>query len=541
MTNSSLDIFYILYIFWIIEITKAMFFWLYFWQLKEYHLKRFIDHFRTAKGKQLLRNPVRLVKMLLLVLALFLPMLWPLLIIYVVQAAAFLAKKTYPKKPVFTTKMIILALANLTIFAAILLYSSHLPESQAIIALLLADILLPLIVSGIVLLLQPIAVLFRQQIINQAKAKRAEFKNLTVVGITGSYGKTSCKEFLATILSEKFKVAKTAEHQNSEIAIARCVLNELKPDHQVFICEMGAYDKGKVKEVSGIAKPKIGIVTGVNEQHLALFGSMENLLSAEGGEELIESLPKDGLIIFNGNNKYCLEMYRKTEKPKKIYQIPDTRYQILDTKADIWAEDIIIEKDCVRFKAVAREGETADFQVNVLGSHNILNLLGAILVAKELGMTLEEISKACQKITSDQGAMKLKKGSGGVDVIDSGYSANPDGVLAALEHLKLWSCQKVIIMPCLIELGPAAKEAHQKIGKKIGEICDLAIITTKDWFEELRKAAIGAGMNPENIIFLENPKEIFEKTNSICQPESIILLEGGLPQKLKELKKLLKI
>ncbi|GAI48689.1 unnamed protein product, partial [marine sediment metagenome] len=151
-----------------------------------------------------------------------------------------------------------------------------------------------------------------------------QFKNLLVVGITGSYGKTSTKEFLATVLSKRFNVLKTKEHQNSEIGISRCILNELKPEHKVFIVEMGAYGKGGIKLLCDIAKPKIGILTGMNEQHLALFGSQENIIKTK--YELIENLPSDGMAIFNGNNKYCSELYGKTNiSLKKI------------TNYDIWA------------------------------------------------------------------------------------------------------------------------------------------------------------------------------------------------------------
>jgi UDP-N-acetylmuramoyl-tripeptide--D-alanyl-D-alanine ligase len=529
MANSALNIFYIL---WAIQIVKAMFFWLYLWQLKEYHLKRFVDHFRTEKGKQILRSPVRLVKVLFLALALFLPMFWPLLIVYAAQTAAFLTK-TSPKKPVFTAKMVFLALVNTAGFGAIALYSSRLTLNRTVMALLLADIFLPLIVSGIVLLLQPLAVLFRQQIINRAKAKRNGFKNLTVIGITGSYGKTSTKEFLKTVLGQKFRVLATEEHQNSEIAISRCILNDLKPEHQVFICEMGAYDKGKVKEVSEITKPKIGIVAGINEQHLALFGSMENLMSAEGGIELVKSLPENGVLVLNEDNT----LIQKDEVNIK-YQNDNSKIKIefcsAKQKTDLWAENIIVEKEWLYFKAYDRMGESADFKINLVGRQNIENILLAAACAKELGMTLREIAGVCEQIKSGQGAMKLVLGLAKhkADIIDSSYSANPDGVLAALEHLKLWSGEKVIVMPCLIELGPAAKKAHEKIGKKIGEICDFAVITTKDWFEVIKKAAVAAGMKPGNIIFSENPREIFEKIKSFSSSEDVILLEGRVPQDL---------
>ncbi|MDP2910064.1 MAG: Mur ligase family protein [bacterium] len=317
----------------------------------------------------------------------------------------------------------------------------------------------------------------------------------------------------------------TEEHQNSEIAIARCILNDLKPEHPVFICEMGAYDNGKIRQVANIIQPRIGIITGVNEQHLALFGSMENLMSAEGGGELAESLPQNGVIILNGNN----ETIRNTK-----YKIRDIRYCSTNEKIDIWAENIIVEKEWLYFSVRDKAGDSADFKINLVGRHNIENVLLAAAVAKELGMSLSEITAACKKIKSGQGAMKLFKKEGNADIIDSSYSANPDGVMASLEHLKLWSGKKVIIMPCLIELGKASGKVHFEIGKKIGKTCNLAIIVTKDKFKEIREGAIASNMKPENILFLENPKQIFKKVKEFYSPDSVILLEGRLSKALLE-------
>ncbi|MDP2930824.1 MAG: UDP-N-acetylmuramoyl-tripeptide--D-alanyl-D-alanine ligase, partial [bacterium] len=345
--------------------------------------------------------------------------------------------------------------------------------------------------------------------------------------------KTSTKEILKTILEQKFKILATKEHQNSEIGNSSCILDELKSEHQVFICEMGAYDKGKIKEVASIARPQIGVVTGINEQHLALFGSMENLMSAEGGLELAENLPQNGVMILNGNNeiiqntRYKIPAFAKASAGKQ-----NTRYCSTKKETDLWAKNIIIEKEALSFTVCDKAGDSADFKINLVGRHNIENVLLAAAVAKEVGMSLPEIAAACEKIRPEQGAIKLSRKEGGADIIDSSYSANPDGVLTALEHLKLWSGKKVIIMPCLIELGPVAKKAHQKIGRKIGEICDLAIITTKDWFEEIKKSAIEAGIDPENIIFSENLKGILEKIKPFLQPENVILLEGRLPKEL---------
>ena len=308
------------------------------------------------------------------------------------------------------------------------------------------------------------------------------------------------------------------------MGIAQTILEDLKPEHQIFVAEMGAYKKGGIKLLCDIVKPKIGIVAGVNEQHLALFGSLENLLSAEGGEELAQSLPEEGLLVLNGDNKYCLDLYKKTDfKNKKIYT---EKKGVLN--ADIWTEDIEAKTDSISFVAVNKSREMAHFKVSVLGRQNAQNLLAAILVAKELGMSFEEISFACKKIKQWQGGMVLKQGKMGIHIIDSSYSANPDGVFADLEYLKIFPQKKAIIMPCLIELGPNSGEIHKKIGAKIAEICDLAIITSKDKFKEIK------GEN-KKIIFCQNPEEIFSAITSFCKAGDAVLLEGRVPKKLHEI------
>jgi len=152
---------------------------------------------------------------------------------------------------------------------------------------------------------------------------------------------------------------------------------------------------------------------------------------------------------------------------------------------------------------------------------------------------LSEIAEACEKIDSKNSGMQLKQSVDGLNIIDSTYSANPDGVISALEYLKLWEGKKVIVMPCLIELGSASKEVHKRIGKKIAEVCDLAIITTKDRFKEIREGALFNG--GEKIFFIEDPKEIFKKLKSFLgddlssktlAKEDVVLLESRVPSQL---------
>jgi len=484
---------------WFFRTIKAVLFWLYLWQLKEYHIGRFFDHFRTDKGKKIFANPLFIIKVIFIPGFFLLPVFvfFALIFIYIFEALKVLidVMRKRTKRPILTSKTIVLLfLSLLTEVLFIFLLKLYVENILTVVFLLLLfDVLAPVIVSFIVLLLQPLAVFARNRIIKRAKEKRNRFKNLLVIGITGSYGKTSTKEFLAAILSEKLKILKTKEHQNSEVGISQCILNDLKEEHEIFIAEMGAYNKGGIKLLCDIVKPKIGMVTGVNEQHLATFGNMENLLSAEGGEELIKSLPEDGMAFFNAKNEHCRNLYQKTTIKKFLY------------------------------------GENAAFS----GGENIL---GAMAVAKELGMTDEEISRVCEKIDNKFPGIKIKKGINGLSVIDATYSANPDGVIAHLEYLKTLSKSQgkiVIVMPCLIELGKASVKVHREIGKKIGEVCDLAIITTLDKFKEIKETVGSKAM------FMDNPKEIFEKVKSFCKEGDVVLLESRVSHSLERTKQLI--
>ena len=237
-----------------------------------------------------------------------------------------------------------------------------------------------------------------------------------------------------------------------------------------------------------MVKPKIGILTGINEQHLSTFGSLGNIINAKF--ELIENLPKNGIAFFNAKNKYCLELYQKCKIKKFLY------------------------------------GQKAEFSEEE-------NILGAMAVAKELGMTEEEISKSVEENEIKFGGIKIN----GLNIIDATYSANPDSVISHLKYLKSWPGKKIIIMPCLIELGSASKEVHQRIGRKIAEVCDLAIITTEDYFEEIKKGAISheSGVRESRILFLAKPKEIFEKIKAFSQAGDVVLLESRVPSELKNL------
>ena len=468
-------------ILWFLILTKTLFFWVWLWQLKEYHLGRFRAHFETQKTKKLISSFYRV------------------------------------KSPKITKKTGIILFFGILLEILMVFYLFAFQEKEFYLSLLILLILSPLIFSLLVLLFQIPTAVLRRRILKKAQQKREKFKDLLIIGITGSYGKTSTKEFLAEILSKKYNVLKTKKHINAEIGIAQTILNELKEKHQIFIAEIGAYERGKIKEVCKILEPKIGILTGISEQHMSTFGSQENIIKAKF--ELIGSLPQNGLAIFNGNNKYCRELYQKTKIPKKIVY-PHTTFK---------------ERWCGVYPSML-PGDVAKLTGKNLFPWDIENLAMATIVAEYLGVSKEEIENTLTELESP---VKIKKGINGSVIIDSTYSANPKSVISHLNYLKKREGKKVLIMPCLIELGSASEEIHQKIGEEIGKICDLAVITTKDYFKELKESAQKSGMPSENILLVEKSKQIFEKISNFIRPGDIILLESRVPKELlKELSSL---
>ncbi len=526
----------LLFSLWLLREIKLVLFWVYFWQLKEYHIGRLIDHFRTFKGKRLFLNFLIVIKVILL-FGLFLDfgesyyssVFLFLLLIYLLESLKLFHGLIFGgiKRPILTIKTLFLSFVS---FFGVLFYGVFAFYNASFLKrLLLFDILTPLVVSLIVLLFQPLTVFLRNKKIKKAQEKRRKFKDLLVIGITGSYGKTSTKEFLYEILSRKFNVLKTRGHQNSEIGIAQCILKNLNKDHDIFIAEMGAYNKGGIKKLTNIAQPQFGILTGINEQHLATFGSIENTIKAK--YEIVNSLPKGGTAILNGNNEIIWGKRKETQKNNS--HLREILYCSTQNKeADFYADSIIEEKDRIGFKINHSKSQIA-FEFNLIGKQNIENLLLAICCAKKIGMSFNEIVDACKKIQNIVGAIKKDRGIKNSFILDSTYSSNPSGVIAHLDYLKKWEGKKIIIMPCLIELAQSSSQNHRRIGEKIGEVCDLAIITTKDKFQDIKKGADKKGMR--NVIFSENPQDIIERLKLYIKEGDVILLEGRINEKIKEL------
>ncbi len=384
---------------------------------------------------------------------------------------------------------------------------------------------IPLVVALANLLNRPIEKGFNNYYINDAKRILKEHKDLTVIGITGSYGKTSVKYYLTTLLSEGFRVLRTPESYNTPMGVVKTIRSDLQPTHQIFVCEMGARHVGDIKEICDIVHPDHGIVTSIGYQHLETFHSLDNIIGTK--YELLDEVAgngKNGLMFVNGD---C-EIIR--EHPK----YPDAVTYGLDKENDYHGQILEVSKNGTVFTVTNPQGETEEFHMKLLGRHNAENVIGAIAVANRMGIPMRRLKSAVHKLEGVPHRLQLLPKGGNVTVIDDAYNANPEGTKAALDTLKLFSCIKILVTPGMVELGDRQETENEAFGRAAAEICDYIILVGGHNTYALKKGASEAGFVPEKLF---EAHDLAEATRLMYEldagKEKVILLENDLPDNYK--------
>ncbi|MEX0877534.1 MAG: UDP-N-acetylmuramoyl-tripeptide--D-alanyl-D-alanine ligase [Candidatus Spechtbacterales bacterium] len=517
---------------WGIVTIKNILFWTYLWQIKEYRLDRMKVHFELASSKKLILNK-RTIWLVALLVLLLIPhdLTNTLTVVGLLLFYGFFATRGIQqwqnktlKTPKRTLHATIIVFFSLFLYATVSTSFFLFAEEFLLLWVIAGDILAPLFIFLSVSLFQPAFSYMKNRFIKKAVEKRKKLKDLLVIGITGSYGKSSMKDILFGILSEEFNVLKTPENINVDIGIARVILKNLNQNHDIFIAEMGAYRKGEIAKSAEMVKPQIGVLTGLNQQHLSLFGSMDNIKEAK--YELIESLGGKGLAVFNGDNEIVRELSRKHKGPKRIYAV-DPLVDQIDQK--IMVEHIKNTSAGLEIKIHEKDGAEEVLKTPLLGRHNAINILGAVTVARELGMGYKSIKAALVKLQPPSHTLKIKKGIKDSVIIDDTYSANLNGVLAALDVLAtIKGRQKLFILQPLIELGAEAEKVHQKIAARAAEVCNWCIITSRDNFSVFYKEALDNGMSKDAIFCIPNSREALRKAQELTDKDDVILLENRI-------------
>jgi len=371
-------------------------------------------------------------------------------------------------------------------------------------------------------LLLPLEEIIKLFFILKAKIKLKKHKNLIKIGITGSFGKTSTKYILNTILSQKYKVCMSPNSYNTPMGLTKVVNEYLKNEHEVLIAEMGAKKRGEIAFLCKLIKPQHGILTGIGNQHLKTFGSALNIKKTK--YELIENLNKEGVAIFNGNNDIVKSLYENSSFIKKYYTA------LNDENAFISANNIKVNENGSSFNIVIKNEISFFVKTVLLGVHNIENILLSVALSYKLGLTKEQIKLGIEKIKSVPHRLELVKAQNGVIILDDSFNASVEGSSRALDVLKLFENRRKIVMtPGLIELGEKEYEENVLFGERIAKVADICILVNLVNKKLLKEGLLKAGFLEQNIIECDSLKEAKEKLTTLLNKDDVLLIENDLP------------
>ena len=356
---------------------------------------------------------------------------------------------------------------------------------------------------------------------HKAKKKLNSFPNLDVIGITGSYGKTSSKNILCDILSSKYITRATPKNYNTPYGLMMTINNYLDKFDEVLIAEMGAYTTGRIKNLCDFVHPKYGILTIIGEAHLETFKTKENICKTKF--ELIESLPSNGLAILNKDDPYQVNYQLKNNVPIKWIGIDNP-------KADVYATKIKCGSFGMSFECHYDKDRVVLLKTKLLGTHNIYNILAAVALGLHLGIDIEDIKTSVASLRATEHRLELKK-IGDIYMLDDAYNSNPVGANSALDVLKMMHGTKVVVTPGMVELGKVEKEKNYEFGQKIASIADYCILIGEKKTKVIYNALIENGFNEDNIFVLKRVVDAYAVINALKEENKDIyaLFENDLP------------
>lgn len=452
-------------------------------------------------------------------------------LVYIILVILFYldAKKNKGKIPLKVTprvKRIIVTCIILIIVATnsfFINYNSNLLLFYYLYLTTLIIIIYPLIMTAIVIN-KPVEKVVYYSYYFKAKKKLNSMKSLKVIGITGSYGKTSSKNILSDILNVKYNALPSPKNFNTPYGLIITINNYLDKFDNIFIAEMGAYKKGEIKELVDLVKPKYGILTKIGTAHLESFGTEENIQQTKF--ELIENLPLDGVGVLNKDDEK--QTSYKLENKCKILWIG------IDNKdVDVHASNIVNSSEGMTFD-ITFKGNTKKykFSTKLLGHANIYNILAALALSKEFNLTIEQMQMAVSNVRPVEHRLELKK-AGNITYIDDAYNSNPTGAKMALDVLNQMKALRVVLTPGMIELGQNQKKYNKEFGRQIASSCDYVILVGKKQTEDIYEGLIDKKFSKDKIHIV---KDLFEGLDIVKKEkkEVVVLLENDLPDMFNE-------
>ena len=356
---------------------------------------------------------------------------------------------------------------------------------------------------------------------NSARAKLAKRSDLIRIGITGSFGKTSCKQILKTILSEKYRVLATPPSFSTAMGVSRVVNEQLKPEHQLFIAEMGAQHKGEIRELAKLVSPKIGVITCVGQAHLESFGSIET--AAQTKFELIQSLPEDGMAFFGSDASYGDRLYKLCKAEKYRTNIG------AEVQCYMRAESVETGTSGSRFELICSDGARAWMHTRLLGEYNIRNIALCAAVARKLGLRMDEIARGVEKLKPLPHQLQLIPRDG-VNRIDNSGNPLPQGAAEALRVLRDFPGRRILVTAGLTELESDAEDKNFAYGTQIMGCADYVILIGPEQTRALMSGLMSRKFPKSSVRMVQDEADAAALVVEIAEKGDSVLFEGVWPE-----------
>ncbi|MGN0214831.1 MAG: UDP-N-acetylmuramoyl-tripeptide--D-alanyl-D-alanine ligase [Muribaculaceae bacterium] len=497
-------------------------------QQNSYRNERYIKWFKLNSEHLSMRRLVSLV-CLMCALTTFAEASWYVIgilaAVLVVIGTKVLQKKS--KKPlVFTKRVQRLYFTELVLMLLVLgaVYASKRNAYDVALVAIGGAVVSYLLTMAVNWLLKPVERAINNSYVNDAKRLLAGMSGMKIVGITGSYGKTSTKHYLNRILSEKYSVLMTPGSYNTPMGVVRTVREMMQPYNDLFIVEMGAKNVGDIKEICDIVHPQMGIVTAVGAQHLESFKSIENVQRTKF--ELVDALPADGFAVVNNDFPYVAS--------REVSNVECKRYSVGEKgTADYKAVNIEYSAQGTSF-TVEGEGKSIALTTKLVGECNISNLMAAVIMAMHLGVPEQKIKYAVSKIEQVEHRLNVKRTASGITIIDDAFNSNPDGSRMALDVLGgMKGGRRIVITPGMIELGDKQEFFNEKFGEHIAETCDVAIVVGQYNRDAILRGIRAKGMAEDSIKVADTFAEAQQMMLGFAKAGDTVLYENDLPDTFK--------
>lgn len=379
------------------------------------------------------------------------------------------------------------------------------------------------------LILAPVEKLITGWYVRDAARRLREQPDLKIVGITGSFGKTSTKNFLYRILSERYNVIMTPGNFNTTLGVVRTIRESLKPYHEVFIVEMGARQTGDIAEICNLVHPHCGIVTAVGEMHLETFGSIENIQSAKF--ELIRALPDRGFGLVNADSPAAAAAAHRTE-PDCTMQT----YGIDAHRCDWRAGGVQYSPSGTVFDLIG-PGQCIHIVTPLLGRGNVLDLTAACVMALHLGVAPSRVAAACSKIGSVEHRLSISR-QGSLTILDDAYNSNPEGAAMALEVLARMElpegARRVVVTPGFVEMGTRQADACRELGRRAAAAADILVVVNRlNRDAILEGAAAEASGSGCTVLAADTLAQASEMLRPMLRAGDAVLYENDLPESFR--------